>query len=56
MGYDAFLIHRHLPRLSAEQAIPIFGSTGLLSLSDGVIKRMAKWAEFKRGKVNQIQP
>jgi outer membrane PBP1 activator LpoA protein len=56
MGYDAFLLHRNLPNLTSEQAIPIFGSTGLLSLSDGIIKRQAKWAKFQRGKVREIQP
>ena len=56
MGYDAFLLHRNLPNLASEQAIPIFGSTGLLSLSDGIIKRQAKWAKFQRGKVREIQP
>jgi len=56
MGYDAFLLHRNLQNLTAEQAIPVFGATGLLSLSDGIIKRQAKWAQFKRGKVREIQP
>jgi uncharacterized protein len=56
MGYDAFLLHRNLPNLTSEQATPIFGSTGLLSLSDGIIKRQAKWAKFQRGKVREIQP
>ena len=56
MGYDAFLLHRNLQDLTTEQATPIFGATGLLSLSDGIIKRQAKWAQFKRGKVREIQP
>ncbi len=56
MGYDAFLLHRNLPNLTAEEAIPIFGATGLLSLSNGIIKRQAKWAKFQRGKVREIQP
>ncbi|MDG2502285.1 MAG: penicillin-binding protein activator [Porticoccaceae bacterium] len=56
MGYDAFLLHRNLPNLTSERAIPIFGSTGLLSLSDGIIKRQGKWAKFQRGKVSEIQP
>lgn len=56
MGYDAFLLHRNLPSLSAEESVPIFGSTGLLSLSDGIIKRQAKWAKFKRGTAVEIQP
>ena len=56
MGYDAFLLHRNLTSLAADNAIPIFGSTGLLTLSDGIIKRKAKWAKFTRGKVTEIQP
>ena len=56
MGYDAFLLHRNIEQLSHKQSIPLFGATGMLSLSDGIIRRQGKWAQFRRGKVAEIQP
>jgi outer membrane PBP1 activator LpoA protein len=56
MGYDAFLVHRNIEKLHHEESIPLFGATGMLSLSGGVIRRQGKWAQFKRGKVSEIQP
>ena len=56
VGYDAFLLHRNLKALESETALPLFGATGLLSLSNGVIERQQKWATFQRGKVIAIQP
>ena len=56
MGYDAFLLHRNIEQLDHKQSIPLFGATGMLSLSEGIIKRQGKWAQFQRGKVSEIQP
>lgn len=56
MGYDAFLLHRNIDKLDHTQSIPLFGATGMLSLSEGIIRRQGKWAQFKRGKVSEIQP
>ena len=54
VGHDAFLLHRNLSDLQSEQQAWVFGATGLLSLSDGIIKRQQKWAEFQRGKVVEL--
>lgn len=54
VGHDAFLLHRNLRDLQSEQETWVFGATGLLSLSDGVIRRQQKWAEFQRGKVVEL--
>ena len=56
VGHDAFLLHRNLNDLQSEQAMPLFGATGILSLSEGVIVRQQKWAEFRRGKVIELPP
>jgi len=56
MGYDAFLLHRNIEQLGQKQSIPLFGATGMLSLSEGIIRRQGKWAQFRRGKVGEIQP
>jgi outer membrane PBP1 activator LpoA protein len=56
LGHDAFLLHRNLSSLQSEQAVPLFGSTGLLELSDGIVRRQQKWASFKRGRVVEITP
>ena len=56
MGYDAFLLHRNIEMLDHKQSMPLFGATGMLSLSEGIIKRQGKWAQFQRGKVSEIQP
>jgi len=56
MGYDAFLLHRNIEQLDHKQSIPLFGATGMLSLSEGIIRRQGKWAQFRRGKVGEIQP
>ena len=54
LGYDSFLIARNFNTLDKSQSLPIFGSTGLLSLNQGKIKREQKWAKFKRGKAVEI--
>ena len=54
VGHDAFLLHRNLNDLQTEAAVPLFGATGILSLTEGVIVRKQKWAEFRRGKVKEI--
>jgi outer membrane PBP1 activator LpoA protein len=54
VGHDAFLLHRNLRELQSQKGASVFGATGLLSLSDGVIKRHQKWAEFQRGKVVEL--
>ena len=54
VGHDAFLLHRNLRELQSQQEASIFGATGLLSLSNGVIRRQQKWAEFQRGKVVEL--
>jgi outer membrane PBP1 activator LpoA protein len=54
LGYDSFLIARNLNTLDESQSLPLFGSTGLLSLNDGKIKREQKWAKFQRGKAVEI--
>ena len=56
MGYDAFLLHRNIEQLGHKQSVPLFGATGMLSLSEGIIRRQGKWAQFRRGKVGEIQP
>jgi outer membrane PBP1 activator LpoA protein len=54
LGYDSFLIARNLNTLDQTQSLPIFGSTGLLSLNNGKIKREQKWAKFQRGNAIEI--
>jgi outer membrane PBP1 activator LpoA protein len=54
LGYDSFLIARNLKNLDESQSLPLFGSTGLLLLNDGKIKREQKWAKFQRGKAVEI--
>jgi outer membrane PBP1 activator LpoA protein len=56
VGHDAFLLHKNINRLEDDNAIPLFGATGILSLSNGMVVRQSKWAEFQRGKVKEIQP
>ena len=54
LGYDSFLIARNLTTIDDSQSLPIFGSTGLLSLKEGKIKREQKWAKFQRGNAIEI--
>jgi outer membrane PBP1 activator LpoA protein len=54
LGYDSFLVYRNLRHLEQTQMPPIYGSTGLLSLQDGLIVREPKWAKFEQGKVIEI--
>ncbi|MGB2042127.1 MAG: penicillin-binding protein activator [Porticoccaceae bacterium] len=54
VGHDAFLLHRNLRELQSEQEHNLFGATGLLSLSDGIIRRQQKWAKFQRGQVVEL--
>jgi outer membrane PBP1 activator LpoA protein len=56
MGYDAFLVHRNLDNLQLEGKIPLFGSTGILSLENGIIKRQAQWGEFQQGNARPLTP
>ena len=56
MGYDAFLLHGLLDQLNSQESVPIFGATGLLKSSNGIITRDEKWAEFKNGRVIPAQP
>lgn len=54
VGYDAFQLHRNLPRLQSEQTPTIYGATGLLSLRGNIVVREPKWAKFERGTVVEI--
>ena len=54
LGYDSFLIARNLSTIDESNSLPIFGSTGLLSLKNGTITRQQKWAKFQRGKAIEI--
>jgi outer membrane PBP1 activator LpoA protein len=54
LGHDSFLIARNLNNIEETQILPIFGSTGLLSLKNGNITREQKWAKFVRGKATEI--
>jgi len=54
LGHDSFLMARNLNHLEESQSLPIFGSTGLLSLKDGAIIRQQKWAKFERGQAIEI--
>jgi outer membrane PBP1 activator LpoA protein len=54
LGHDSFLIARNLNTIEETQSLPIFGSTGLLSLKNGTITREQKWAKFVRGKALEI--
>jgi hypothetical protein len=56
MGYDAFLVHRNLDNLQLKAKIPLFGSTGILSLENGIIKRQAQWGEFQKGNARPLTP
>lgn len=56
LGYDAFLVHRNLDNLSSVAQPPVFGSMGVLSLSQGVITRTGQWGQFKQGKVAEVTP
>ena len=56
LGYDAFLLHANLGDLDKPDAIPLFGSTGLLSVSNGIIKRQEKWAVFEKGRAIPARP
>ena len=56
LGYDAFLLHANLGDLDKPDAIPLFGSTGLLTVSNGVIKRQEKWAVFEKGRAIPARP
>ena len=55
-GHDSFLIHRNLSSLQNNSQVPLFGSTGILSISDGIIRRQVQWGEFQQGKVRNVQP
>lgn len=55
LGHDSFLIARNMSTISKSEALPLFGSTGLLSLKDGAITREQKWAKFRRGRALEIQ-
>ena len=55
-GHDSFLIHRNLSSLQKNSQVPLFGSTGILSLSGGIIRRQVQWGEFQQGKVRNVQP
>jgi len=56
LGYDAFMLHGMLEELSRPNTVPLFGSTGLLTISAGVIKRKGQWAVFSNGQAKPIQP
>jgi hypothetical protein len=56
LGYDAFLLHALLEELAKPNALPVFGATGMLRLSEGSIKRTEKWAAFENGRVVPAQP
>ena len=56
LGYDAFMLHAMLGEMDKPDAIPVFGSTGMLTLSKAVIKRHEKWAVFKKGRVLPAKP
>jgi outer membrane PBP1 activator LpoA protein len=49
LGYDTFLVHRHLPDNEFTLQVPLFGATGLLFIDKETIQRKAKWAKFKNG-------
>ena len=57
LGYDTFLASRELLglRLTGIQT-PIFGATGILTLSDGHIIRQPGWAKFDPNGVSTISP
>ena len=55
VGHDAFLIYRNLNHLLNAQSAPIYGATGLLYLQGNTLVREQKWAEYRRGKVVEIQ-
>jgi len=54
VGYDSFQLYRNLQRLNSDQAPPVFGATGLLSLRGNIVVREPKWAKFERGSVTEI--
>ncbi|MGB2045701.1 MAG: penicillin-binding protein activator, partial [Porticoccaceae bacterium] len=56
VGHDAFLLHKNINYLESDNALPLFGATGILSLENGMVVRQPKWAVFQRGKVREIQP
>jgi outer membrane PBP1 activator LpoA protein len=56
LGHDAFMLHAVLGEMDKPEALPVFGSTGMLTLSEGVIKRHEKWAVFKKGKAVPARP
>ena len=56
MGYDTFLVHRNINNLQLEPKMPLFGSTGILSLEDGIVKRKAQWGEFQQGNARPLTP
>ena len=56
LGYDAFLLHAVLAEMDGKTAIPLFTSSGMLRLSNGVIKRHEKWAVFQKGRVVPLKP
>ena len=56
LGYDAFMLHGMLEELSRPNTVPLFGSTGLLTISAGVIKREGQWAVFSNGQAKPIKP
>ena len=56
LGYDAFLLHALLEELAKPDALPVFGATGMLRLSEGSVKRTEKWAAFEKGRVVPAQP
>jgi len=50
------MLHGMLEELSRPNTVPLFGSTGLLTISAGVIKREGQWAVFSNGQAKPIQP
>jgi len=56
LGYDAFLLHAILDEMAKPDAIPVFGSTGMLTVSEGIIKRHEKWATFQKGRAIPVNP
>jgi outer membrane PBP1 activator LpoA protein len=56
LGYDAFLLHAMLGEMEKPDAIPVFGSTGMLTIDQAVVKRHEKWATFKKGQAVPVKP
>jgi outer membrane PBP1 activator LpoA protein len=56
LGYDAFLLHAMLGDMEKPDAIPVFGSTVMLTIDQAVVKRHEKWATFKKGQAVPVKP